>query len=58
MTFLSIQEPDISKICALCGSESLNEDLVGNKDEIAGSMFEAILDAFDTCLYCGEKFRD
>lgn len=63
LTFLCIQEPGISKFCAVCDTEYLNEDVVGrsvdgNGDGSAlGGVFEVVSDVFDTCVYCGGKFR-
>lgn len=58
VTFLSIQEPGVSKVCPRCETESLSEALVGKGEDVVGSIFGVLLDAFDMCVYCGGKFRD
>lgn len=59
LTFLAIQEPGISKICPNCGSEYLDEELLApHGQEDVQQTCKLIADAFDTCIYCGEKFRD
>ena len=58
LTFLSIQEPGISKFCSQCETEYLDEDSI---DSSYGSdlvrTFQTLSDAFDVCIYCGGKFR-
>ncbi|KAG2414814.1 hypothetical protein HFD88_006002 [Aspergillus terreus] len=57
LSFLAIQEPGISKLCSVCGTEYYNEDLIPSS---YGTEFQhayrALSDVFDTCLYCNGKF--
>lgn len=58
LSFLSIQEPRISKYCSFCRTEALDEEYVaiarGRKlCKLASGLFET----FDTCLYCAGKFQ-
>lgn len=53
LSFLSIQDPGISKVCSNCGTEYLSEELVE-----PSRIYRMVSDAFDTCIYCGGKFRD
>lgn len=58
LSFLSIQEPGISKYCSFCRTEALDEEYVattrGRKlSKLASDLFET----FDTCLYCAGKFQ-
>lgn len=54
LSFLSIQEPGITKTCSNCGTEYLNEEQI----QPAQGIYELISNAFDTCIYCDGKFRD
>ncbi|KAG5295467.1 zinc-finger of transcription factor IIIC complex domain-containing protein [Histoplasma capsulatum G186AR] len=73
LTFLSIQDPSISKRCSVCGSEVLDAELVDFPSVIGPGMgaaggsqpqrpherlIDILCDAFDTCIYCGGRFRD
>ncbi|KAL5366271.1 transcription factor IIIC subunit delta N-term-domain-containing protein [Aspergillus floccosus] len=57
LSFLAIQEPGISKLCSVCGTEYYNEDLIppsyGTEFQHA---YRALSHVFDTCLYCNGKF--
>ncbi|ODM22458.1 hypothetical protein SI65_00046 [Aspergillus cristatus] len=58
LTFLSIQEPGVSKFCSDCGTEYLDGDLLGSHyDEGVRTTCQTLCDAFDVCIYCGGKFR-
>ncbi|KAB8256324.1 transcription factor IIIC subunit delta N-term-domain-containing protein [Aspergillus pseudonomiae] len=54
VTFLAIQEPDLSKFCSRCGTEYLSEDLVHDELEYT---CRTLSDVFDTCIYCNGKFQ-
>lgn len=58
LTFLSIQEPGVSKFCSDCGTEYLDGALLGSHyDEDVRTTCQMLCDAFDVCIYCGGKFR-
>lgn len=58
LTFLSIQEPGVSKFCSDYGTEYLDGDLLGSHyDEDVRTTCQILCDAFDVCIYCGGKFR-
>ena len=58
LTFLSIQEPGVSKFCSDCGLEYLDGDLLNSHYyEDVRSTCQMLCDAFDVCIYCGGKFR-
>ncbi|RHZ65394.1 hypothetical protein CDV55_101267 [Aspergillus turcosus] len=58
LSFFSIQEPGVSKFCSDCGTEYLNEDALA---QLHGaelqSAYARLSNVFDTCIYCGGKFR-
>lgn len=54
LSLLSIQEPGISKHCALCERQFLDSSKLGPHD--SQSLFGRLFDAFDTCPYCGGKY--
>ena len=62
LTFLPILEPGLSKQCADCGREYLNEMLhpeIQQESLIPGStpsLANLLFDKFDTCPYCGGKY--
>ncbi|OJJ45563.1 hypothetical protein ASPZODRAFT_152616 [Penicilliopsis zonata CBS 506.65] len=59
LTFISIQDPGISKFCSSCGAEYIYEGLI--KPATAtdlGPLYQIVSDTFDTCVQCGGKFRD
>ena len=59
LTLLSIQDPGISKFCSICGTEYLNEELMGaSYDAEIQEASRHLSDVFDTCLYCNGKFKD
>ncbi|PWY88255.1 hypothetical protein BO70DRAFT_369164 [Aspergillus heteromorphus CBS 117.55] len=57
LTALAIQDPGLSKLCASCGREYLNEDEIDSADTDLQSSCRMLFDAFDTCVYCDGKFR-
>ncbi|ODH45987.1 hypothetical protein GX48_07934 [Paracoccidioides brasiliensis] len=72
LTFLSIQDPSISKRCSGCSGEVLDADLIECPSSIeleaetAGGgvqsqrrsekLLDILCGTFDTCIYCGGKF--
>ncbi|OJD16574.1 hypothetical protein AJ78_03265 [Emergomyces pasteurianus Ep9510] len=73
LTFLSIQDPSISKRCSGCGGEVLDAELVeapfliepemeatGESQPLRqhGGLLDILCDTFDTCIYCGGRFRE
>ncbi|OAX82506.1 hypothetical protein ACJ72_03143 [Emergomyces africanus] len=73
MTFLSIQDPSISKLCSVCGCEVLDAELIEVPSLIEPEMGAAdksrpvrqqvgllhvLCETFDACIYCGGKFRE
>ncbi|PGH00226.1 hypothetical protein GX51_05923 [Blastomyces parvus] len=73
LTFLSIQDPSISKRCSVCGGEVLDAELVQVPSVIEPEMgtggespaqcrerglLDILCETFDTCIYCGGKFRE
>ncbi|EQL38369.1 hypothetical protein BDFG_00721 [Blastomyces dermatitidis ATCC 26199] len=73
LTFLSIQDPSISKRCSVCGGEVLDAELaevpsvIEPEMETAGEsqaqcqerrLLDILCETFDTCIYCGGKFRE
>ncbi|EDP55366.1 conserved hypothetical protein [Aspergillus fumigatus A1163] len=58
LSFFSIQEPGVSKFCSDCSTEYLNEDALAQLHESGlQSAYKKLSNAFDTCIYCGGKFR-
>ncbi|KLJ08804.1 hypothetical protein EMPG_15772 [Blastomyces silverae] len=73
LTFLSIQDPSISKRCSVCGGEVLDAELaevpsvIEPEMETAGGsqaqcqewgLLDVLCETFDICIYCGGKFRE
>lgn len=59
LTFLPILEPEVSKFCFACGMEYLNEESLAQRfNADLGNMFRMLTQIFETCVYCGAKFRD
>ncbi|KKZ61842.1 hypothetical protein EMCG_03631 [[Emmonsia] crescens] len=73
LTFLSIQDPSISKRCSVCGGEVLDAELVEIPSLVEpdmeaaiepqpqrqhGGLLDILCETFDTCIYCGGKFRE
>ncbi|GFF30702.1 hypothetical protein IFM51744_01213 [Aspergillus udagawae] len=58
LSYFSIQEPGVSKFCSDCGTEYLNEAALA---QLHGtelhSAYQKLSNVFDTCIYCGGKFR-
>lgn len=63
VSFLSIQDPMCVKYCSRCGIEVLNGDALDGEQTaepdgpVRSSMLEILLDNFNSCAYCGSKFR-
>ncbi|KAJ5593819.1 uncharacterized protein N7459_000027 [Penicillium hispanicum] len=58
LSFITIQEPGLSKYCSGCGTECFDEDLMSRmRDGRLGRLFAKTFEAFDTCIYCGCKFQ-
>ncbi|KAJ5125158.1 Transcription factor IIIC zinc-finger [Penicillium atrosanguineum] len=55
LTFLTIQEPGVSKYCSGCRTEYMDEALVAHV--FNGQLFQELFETFDTCLYCDAKFQ-
>ncbi|OJD28094.1 hypothetical protein ACJ73_00491 [Blastomyces percursus] len=73
LSFLSIQDPSISKRCSVCGGEVLDAELAEVPSVIEpemettgqsqaqcqeGGLLDILCETFDTCIYCGGKFRE
>ncbi|KAF7114586.1 hypothetical protein CNMCM5793_009231 [Aspergillus hiratsukae] len=58
LSFFAIQEPGVSKFCSDCGTEYLNDDALAqlHGTELQ-SAYAKLSNVFDTCIYCGGKFR-
>ena len=54
LSFISLQEPGISKYCSGCERQFLNISKLGPP---MGSLTFQLFDAFDVCPYCGGKYR-
>ncbi|KAF9890146.1 hypothetical protein FE257_006307 [Aspergillus nanangensis] len=58
LSLLCLQEPGLSKFCSVCDTEYYSEDVI---DSSYGVEFQhsylSLSDIFDTCVYCGGKFR-
>ncbi|KDB21675.1 hypothetical protein H109_06389 [Trichophyton interdigitale MR816] len=57
LTFLSIQNPSISKRCCRCGRECLDNTSEALGIEGTKGLLAKLLERFDECPYCGGKFR-
>ncbi|PYH79222.1 hypothetical protein BO82DRAFT_340783 [Aspergillus uvarum CBS 121591] len=57
LTSLAIQDPGMSKFCSGCGKEYLNEDEMDSSDADLQRSCQRLFDMFDTCTFCGGKFR-
>jgi DNA-directed RNA polymerase subunit RPC12/RpoP len=64
VSFLSIQDPYSSRPCARCGKEVLKAEALRQgvqqperPAEATTNLLDVLLDKFDTCEYCGGKFR-
>ncbi|KAJ5758329.1 uncharacterized protein N7511_007023 [Penicillium nucicola] len=58
LSFLTIQEPGISKFCSVCQTEYIDEDsLALARGGKLSRTFSEVFETFDTCLYCGGKFQ-
>lgn len=55
LSLLSIQEPGISKYCAVCERQFLDISKLGPQD--SQSLLVRLFDALDTCPYCSGKYR-
>ncbi|EFR00453.1 hypothetical protein MGYG_03455 [Nannizzia gypsea CBS 118893] len=57
LTFLSIQDPSVSKRCCKCGRECLDNTSEALGIEGTRGLLAKILERFDECPYCGGKFK-
>ncbi|DAA74787.1 TPA_exp: Uncharacterized protein A8136_3103 [Trichophyton benhamiae CBS 112371] len=57
LTFLSIQNPSISKRCCRCGRECLDNTSEAMGIEGTKGLLAKLLERFDECPYCGGKFK-
>ncbi|EGD97716.1 hypothetical protein TESG_05117 [Trichophyton tonsurans CBS 112818] len=57
LTFLSIQNPSISKRCCRCGRECLDNTSEALGIEGTKGLLAKLLERFDECPYCGGKFK-
>ncbi|KAK2861095.1 hypothetical protein FQN49_004549 [Arthroderma sp. PD_2] len=57
LTFLSIQDPSISKRCSRCEKECLDDNSAALSKDEPGGLLRKVLNRFDECPYCGSKFK-
>lgn len=70
LTFLSIQDPSISKRCSRCDGEFIDEtkliaqyqvtrdtDMDVDMDSTNAEVLSRIAEKFTNCVYCGGKFK-
>ncbi|KAM5483705.1 hypothetical protein MaudMau93_006212 [Microsporum audouinii] len=57
LTFLSIQDPSISKRCSRCERECFDNTSAALGIEGARGLLGKILGRFDECVYCGSRFK-